>query len=66
MILLFDFCTVSKFLICFSVIKRFPNDRKKYSSHLQVLILYRVAPIKVYLTIYKSLKNGYLKRVFVP
>ena len=39
-ILLFDFCTVSKILICFSLIKRFPNDYKRYSSHLQVLILH--------------------------
>ena len=33
--LLFDFCTVSKILISFSLIKRFPNDYKRYSSHLQ-------------------------------
>ena len=44
----------------------FPNDHKRYSSHVQVSILYRVAPIKVYLTIYKSLENSYLKKVFVP
>ena len=35
-IVLFDFCTVLKILICFSLIKRFPNDRKRYSSRLQV------------------------------
>ena len=34
-ILLFDFCTVSKILICFSLIKRFSNDYKRYSSHLR-------------------------------
>ena len=62
MILLFDFCTVLKILICFSLIERFPNDHKRYSSHLQVTILHRVAPIKVYLTIYESLKNSYLKK----
>ena len=50
-ILKFDFCIVSKILICFSPIKRFLNDFKSYSSHLQVLILNRVAPIKVYLAI---------------
>ena len=61
-----DFCTVSKILICFSLIKRFANNHKRYSSHLQVLILHRVAHIKVYLTIYESLKNSYLKNVFVP
>ena len=60
-----DFCTVSKILICFSLIKRFANNHKKYSSHLQVLILHRVAHIKVYLTIYESLKNSYLKKVFL-
>ena len=36
MILSFDFCTVSKILTCFSLIKNFPNDYKIYSSHLQV------------------------------
>ena len=39
----------------------FPNDHKRYSTHLQVSILHRVAPIKVYLTIYEKLKNSYLK-----
>ena len=43
------------------MIKRFPNDLKRYSSHLQVSILHRLALTKVYLTIYKSLKNRYLK-----
>ena len=39
-ILWFDFCTISKILICFSLIERFPNDYKRYSSHLQVLMLH--------------------------
>ena len=50
-----------KILICFSL-KCFPNNYKRYSSHLQVLILHQVAPTKVYLTIYDSLKNCYLKK----
>ena len=29
-------------------------------------VLHGVGPIKVYLTIYDSLKNRYLKKVFVP
>ena len=62
-VLPFDFCAISKIIIC--LIKRFPNDRKRYSSHLQVSILYQIAPVKVYLTVYGSLKNSYLKRVFV-
>ena len=66
MILSFDVCTVLKLLICFSLIKRFPNDRKRYSSNLQVSILHRVAPINVHLTIYESLKDSYLKKVFLP
>ena len=37
------------------------NDHKRYSSHLEVSILHRVAPIKVYLTIYDNLKSSYLK-----
>ena len=62
-ILLFDFCTVSKILICFRMIKRFPTDYKRYSSHLQVLILHRVAPIKVYLTKFmRTLKTVILKK----
>ena len=48
-ILLFGLCTVSKILICFTLIKRFPNDDKRYSSHLQKPILHRVAPIKEFL-----------------
>ena len=36
MILLFDFQTALEILICFSLIKRFPNDHENYSSHLQV------------------------------
>ena len=40
--------------------------RKRYSSHLQASILHRVAPRKVHLRIYDSLKNSYLKKVFVP
>ena len=55
MILLLDFGTVSKILICFNLIKRFPNGHTRYSRHLQVWIMQRVAPIKVYLTIYESL-----------
>ena len=46
-----------KTLICCSLIKCFPNDHKRYSSHLQLLILHRVAPIKFYLTIYEGLKT---------
>ena len=46
----------------FSLIKRFPNNHKRYSSHLKVWILHRVAPIKVYLTIHGSLKNSNLKK----
>ena len=49
----------------FSLIKHFPNNHKRYSSHLQVSILHRVAHIKVYLRIYESLKNSYLKKVLV-
>ena len=33
-ILLFDFCSASKILICCNLIKCFPNDCKTYSSHL--------------------------------
>ena len=44
----FDSCTVSKILICFSLIKRFLNDHRRFSSHLQVSILHRVAPVKVF------------------
>ena len=47
-ILTLDFRTVAKILIWFSLIKRFPNDYKRYSGRLPVLILQRVAPIKVY------------------
>ena len=61
MILSFDFCTISKILICFSLMKHFPNNHKRYSYHLQVLILHRAAPIKVYVTIYENLENSYLK-----
>ena len=45
----FDFCAISKILICFSLIKHFSNSYKSCSSHLQVSILHRVAPIKVFL-----------------
>ena len=38
----------------------------RYFSHLQVSMLHQVAPTKVYLTIYESPKNSYLKNVFVP
>ena len=64
MVLLFDFCTALKILLCFSLIKCFPNNYKRYSSHLPMLILHRVAPINVYLTIYESLKNSYFKKSF--
>ena len=47
--LLFNLCNVLKILICFSLIKRFPNDYERYSSHLQVSILHRVPPIKAFL-----------------
>ena len=60
-----DFCTVWKILRYCSLIMRFPNDHKRYSSHLEELILPQVAPIKVYLTIYENLKNSYFKKVFV-
>ena len=39
--------TQKSYIICFSLIKHFPNDYKRYSSHLQVLILHRVTPVKV-------------------
>ena len=58
-----DFYTVSEILKCFILIKRFP---KRCSSHSQMLILQGVAPIKVYLTTYKSLKSSYLEKDFVP
>ena len=64
-VLLFYFCIALKILICFGLIKRFPNDYKRYTSRLQMSILRRVAPIKVYLTIYESL-NSYFKKAFVP
>ena len=51
-LLLRQFCrlifAVSKILICFSLINRFPKDHKRYSSHLPVSILHCVAPTKVY------------------
>ena len=59
----FDFYTVSEILKCFILIERFP---KRCSSHSQMLILQGVAPIKVYLTTYKSLKSSYLEKDFVP
>ena len=62
----YDFCNVSKILIYFSLIKHFPEDSKRHSIQEQVSILHRVGPIKVYLTIYESLKNRYLKKVFIP
>ena len=57
-ILPFDFCTVLKILICCSLIKRFPNDHKIYSSYLQVSILRRVVSIKVYLKFMTALKTA--------
>ena len=66
-ILLFEFCATCEILICFSLIKRFPNDQK------DILALYKcwyciqwLLAIKFYSTIYESLKNGYFKKVFVP
>ena len=53
------FAPSQKILICFSLIKRFPNSHKRCFSHLQVSILYRVALTKVYLTIYEGLRNSY-------
>ena len=56
----------SKILICCSLIKHFPNNQKdilaicKYQYCIEWLLK------KVYLAIYKSLKNSYLKKVFVP
>ena len=44
-----DFWTVSKILICFSLIKRFLNDNKRYSMRLEMSILHQVAPIEVFL-----------------
>ena len=35
------------------------NDHTRYSRHLQVMIRQRVVPVKIYLTIYDSLKNSY-------
>ena len=43
-------------LICCSLIKHFPDDHKRYSSHLQVLILHQLAPIKVYIKLMRALK----------
>ena len=48
------------------LIKRFLNNHKRHSSHLQVLILHRVALIKVYLKNYESLKKSHLKFFFIP
>ena len=48
MIFLFDFCTVLKIVICCSLIKCFPSNHKRYSSHLQVSLC-QVVPIKLYL-----------------
>ena len=58
----FDLCTVSKILICFSLINRLPNNDKRFSSHLQVSILHQVAHIKFYLTISESLKKQLSKK----
>ena len=62
----FDFSTVSEILICFSLIKHFPNYYKRYSSRLHLSIVHRVASMKLYLTIYESIKNSYLKKVSIP
>ena len=42
--------------------KAFLNDHKRCSSHLQVLILHRVTPTKVYLKFMTALKTAILKR----
>ena len=56
MILPFDFCTVLKILICYSLIKHFPNDHKRYSSHLQVS-LHQLVSIKLSLKFTTALKT---------
>ena len=61
MILPFDFYTVFKILICCSLIKHFPNNNKRYSSHSQALILH-TGSNKSLLKIYESPKNSYLKK----
>ena len=48
-LLLRRLCTVSKILIPFTLIFCFSSECKRYSSHLQVWIMHRVAPIKVFL-----------------
>ena len=58
------FCIVLKIWICFSLIKSFPNNHERYSSHLKKSILHWVAPKKVYITISGRLKNSYLKKQF--
>ena len=62
----FDFCTVSKILTWFSLIMRFLNNHKRYSSHLQVSILHQVAPTKGLPNNLREPFNSYLKKVFVP
>ena len=47
-----------------TLIKHFPDNYKRHSSHLQVSIWHWVVPVKVYLTIYESLKNSYFKKGF--
>ena len=49
---------VLKILICYSLIKRFSNNHKRYSRHLQVSMLHRVAPIEVYLDFMRALKTA--------
>ena len=44
-------------LICYSLMKHFPNDHKRYSSHLQVSMLHQVALIKLYLKFMRALKT---------
>ena len=60
-ILPFDFWTITEILVCCSLIKCFPNSHKRYSSHLQLSILHRVAPIKVYLKFMTPLKQLFKK-----
>ena len=61
-LLLGQFCqmifTPSQMLICFSLIKHFSNNHKRYPGDLQVSMLYRVAFKKFYLTIMRALKTA--------
>ena len=41
-----------------NMLNRFPKDHKRYYSHLQVLILHQVVPIKVYLKFMRASKTA--------